>query len=294
MCQVLPFGVPFRRGGYIHQQMQYTVYEFNTADEIEQSWLISILSDYGFDGFEETTSALKAYVPVNTVTEEKIRDILHQNEFDHITFSWAPLEDKNWNEEWEKNFEPVSVAGKVGIRAPFHAAMSLPYEIVIEPKMSFGTGHHATTAGVIELMLKLDFVGKSVLDFGSGTGVLAILAEKLKAAQIVAIDNEEWAYRNCIENTERNGCVNIEVIHGDDGHTFTQKFDIILANINRHVILKNLEAWAGLLKPGAVIIISGILQADKGDITACAAQSNLIVKEILENNGWLAILLQRP
>ncbi|MFN8288152.1 MAG: 50S ribosomal protein L11 methyltransferase [Chitinophagales bacterium] len=274
--------------------MQYTVYEFTTADEIEQSWLISILSDYGFDGFEETTSVLKAYVPVNTVTDARIKDILHQNEFDHISFNSAPLEDKNWNEEWEKNFEPVSVAGKVGIRAPFHAPMNLPYEIVIEPKMSFGTGHHATTAGVIELMLNLDFVGKSVLDFGSGTGVLAILAEKLKAAKIVAIDNEEWAFRNCIENTERNGSVNVEVIHGDDSYTFTEKFDIILANINRHVILKNLEAWTGLLKPGGLIIISGILLADKTDINACAEACNLRVKQILENNGWLAILLERP
>lgn len=274
--------------------MQYTVYEFTTADEIEQSWLISILSDYGFDGFEETTSALKAYVPINTVTDEKIREILLQNEFSHIPFTATPLEDKNWNEEWEKNFEPVTVAGKVGIRAPFHNTMQLPYEIVIEPKMSFGTGHHATTAGVIELMLGFDFTGKTVLDFGSGTGVLAILAEKLKARKITAIDNEEWAYHNCLENTERNGCVNVSVLHGDDSFSFPQKFDIILANINRHVILKNMAAWSGLLNAGGTLIISGILLADKKDITECALACNLDVNQILENNGWLAILLKRP
>jgi ribosomal protein L11 methyltransferase len=184
--------------------MSYSVYEFFTADEIERDWLISILNDYGFEGYEETDNSLKAYVPSEKVNSAQIQRILQENDFKHIEFSSEAIADRNWNEEWEKNFEPVIIAEKIAIRAPFHAPMNLPYELIIEPKMSFGTGHHATTASVLELMLSEQFVNKSVLDFGSGTGVLAILAEKLKASKIIAVDNDEWAYNNGIENIERN------------------------------------------------------------------------------------------
>ncbi|MFN8299925.1 MAG: 50S ribosomal protein L11 methyltransferase [Chitinophagales bacterium] len=269
--------------------MQYVVYEFATADEIEQSWLISLLGDYHFDGFEETTSVLKAYAPASLVNTEGVRKLLADNEFTHISFIHYQLEDKNWNEEWEKNFEPVVVAGKVGIRAPFHAAMNCELELIIEPKMSFGTGHHATTASVIEMMLGMNFAGKSVLDFGSGTGVLAILAEKLKAAKIVAIDNEEWAFGNCIENIERNGCVCITPILGDDNYRFTEKFDILLANINRHVILKNLAFWKTLLNSGGELVVSGILLSDEKDIILEAEKNGLVCVDVIRNNGWLAI-----
>jgi ribosomal protein L11 methyltransferase len=269
--------------------MQYTVYEFQTRDEVERAWLISILSDFHFDGFEEASESLMAYVPADKVKDVAIFEILHDNELKHIKFSSKPLEDKNWNEEWEKNFEPVVIAEKVAIRAPFHSAINTDWEIVIEPKMSFGTGHHATTASVVELMLKQDFKGKTVLDFGSGTGVLAILAEMLKATHIVAIDNEEWAYNNCLENVERNKCVYIKTIKGDDTFVFNEKFDVILANINRNVILKNIGYWKKLLNPGADLIVSGILQSDEKDIVAEAAKSGLQQTDILRNNGWLAI-----
>ena len=272
--------------------MNYSVYEFFTKDEIERDWLVSILNDHEFDGYEETTDSIKAFVPAGKVDDSVVSKILFDNEFQNIRFSSQQLEDKNWNEEWEKNFEPVVIAGKVAIRAPFHPHFDTAYEIIIEPKMSFGTGHHATTASVIELMLSEDFENKSVLDFGSGTGVLAILAEKLKAVDIVAIDNEEWAYNNCLENIERNGSVHIKAIRGDDSFLFDRKFDIILANINRNVILKNLGKWKKLLDTNGVLIASGILLSDELDIINEAALNGLNIKNKLKNNGWLAIAFQ--
>ncbi len=272
--------------------MNYRVYEFFTANEIERDWLVSILTDYGFDGYEETTGSIKGFVPEGKTDDATIKCILEDNEFAHISFTGADIENKNWNEEWEKNFEPVLVAGKVAIRAPFHKSFNSEYEIVIEPKMSFGTGHHATTASMIELMLKTPVQGKTVLDFGSGTGVLAILAEKLNAAHVVAIDNEEWAYHNCIENIERNKCLLISTIHGDDSFVFNRKFDIILANINRNVILKNMGYWKSLLNDNGILMVSGILLNDEQDIVRCADGCGLKLKEKIKNNGWLAITFQ--
>ncbi len=272
--------------------MQYSIYDFYTRDEIEQDWLISILSDYHFEGFEETSESLKAYVHSEKMNEDFLREILSQNEFTHIEFSSTPLEDKNWNEEWEKNFEPVVIADKVAIRAPFHDSHKTEFEIIIEPKMSFGTGHHATTASMVQGMLKENFENKTVLDFGSGTGVLAILAEKLKAIRIVAIDNEDWAYNNCVENVDRNNCVYIKTIKGDDTFVFNEKFDIILANINRNVILKNISCWKNLLNPKSILMVSGILQSDEKDIVTATQKNNLRVKDTIRNSGWVAITLE--
>jgi ribosomal protein L11 methyltransferase len=210
----------------------------------------------------------------------------------HILFTTAELPDINWNDEWEKNFEPVLIAERVGIRAPFHKAMNTEFELIIEPKMSFGTGHHATTASMVELMLQEKMDGKSLLDFGSGTGVLAILAGKLKAAKITAIDHEEWAYNNCLENIARNSSVNIKCIKGDDTLALDEKFDIILANINRPVILKNMAKWKSLLNKNGILMLSGILLSDEKDILAEAEKNKLAIKDIRRNNGWLAVSFQ--
>ena len=272
--------------------MTYSVYEFFTRDEIERDWLISILSDYHFEGFEETSDSLKAYIPSEKVSGISVKEILYDNALHHLQFSSHPVEEKNWNEEWEKNFEPVVIADKVAIRAPFHTTFKTEFEIVIEPKMSFGTGHHATTASMVQGMLKENFAGKTVLDFGSGTGVLAILAEKLKAKHIVAIDNEEWAYNNCVENVERNNCVCIKTIKGDDTFVFNEKFDLILANINRNVILKNMAHWKNLLNPKSILMVSGILQSDEKDVISEAQKNSLSVKDVIRNNGWVAITFE--
>lgn len=269
--------------------MNYSVYEFFTADEVERDWLISILNDYGFEGYEETDNSLKAYVPSDKVNSAQIQRILQENDFNRIEFSSEAIADRNWNEEWEKNFEPVIIAEKIAIRAPFHAPMNLLYELIIEPKMSFGTGHHATTASVLEFMLSEEFVNKSVLDFGSGTGVLAILAEKLKASKIIAVDNDGWAYNNCVENIERNGCVKIDAVLEKDEYKPPTDFDVILANINRNVILSQIDKWRTWLAKDGILIVSGILLQDEANVVKAASEQNLSVKNKLSRNGWLAI-----
>ena len=272
--------------------MQYTLYEFYTSDEIERSWLISILSDYQFEGFEETSDSLKAYIHSGKISDMQITEILYANELQHLKYAPSHLAEVNWNEEWEKNFQPIVIAERVAIRAPFHDTFQTEFEIIIEPKMSFGTGHHPTTAGMVELMLQENFENKHVLDFGSGTGVLAILAEKLNATKIMAIDHEEWAYNNCIENIERNNSVFIEAVRGDDTITFSEQFDIILANINRNVILKNIPKWKSLLSKKGILMISGILLSDEKDILTEAQRNGLKTKNILRNNGWVAMSFQ--
>ncbi len=269
------------------------MYDFYTKDDGERDWLVAILNEHHFEGFEETTDSLKGYAKAAYVRPLLVKEILFDNDLHHILFEQREVEEKNWNEEWEKNFEPIVVADKVGIRAPFHKALNTEFEIVIEPKMSFGTGHHATTASMIAMMIETDFVGKKVLDFGSGTGVLAILAEKLKAANVIAVDNEEWAYRNCLENTASNHCVHISCVSGDDTMVFDEKFDIILANINRQVILKNLEKWKALLAEKGVLIISGILQSDEPIIMREVKRLGLFTDKILRDSGWLAISIKQ-
>lgn len=276
---------------FILASMRYVVYEFFTTDEMERDWIIALFTDQHFDGFEETSASVKGYVAEPRVRSLLVKEVLFDNDLHHVRFTATPVEEKNWNEEWEKNFEPVVIDEKVAIRAPFHSAIKADYEIIIEPKMSFGTGHHATTAAMIELMLNENIAGKQVLDFGSGTGVLSILAEKLNAAAVTAIDNEVWAYNNCMENTSLNNCINIKSIHGDDTYRFTEKYDVILANINRNVILKNLEMWKTLLKAGGWLMISGILLSDEQDIINAAALSKLYVKKSVRKDGWMAMIL---
>ena len=232
--------------------------------------------------------------PLNNITSIELKDLyLPFNKY-NITYSKSRIKEENWNHIWESNFDPVRINHFVGIRAHFHPHFDPPvqHEIEITPKMSFGTGHHATTAAMIELMLKENFINKTVLDFGSGTGVLAILAKKLNAKKVIAIDNEEWAYYNCIENVQRNNCADIICIHGDDNFEFTEKFDAVLANINRNVILKNISQWEKLLAAGGILMVSGILLNDEADVIAAAEKNNLAVKDILRNNGWLAISFQ--
>jgi ribosomal protein L11 methyltransferase len=272
--------------------MKYTEYEFFTTDEVERDWLISILGDNHFEGFEETTASLKAYVPSENMRPLLLKELLYDNDFHDLKYSSTEIEEKNWNEEWEKNFEPIIVANRVAIRAPFHSPMAAEYEIVIEPKMSFGTGHHATTALVIELMLNENFDGKSVLDFGSGTGILAILAEKLGASEIIAIDNEEWAYNNCIENTARNSCNKITTIKGDESYVLSKTFDVILANINLNVVVANIGAWSKLLAENGLMIVSGILINNEVLVVNEARKHNLVLKDIVRKDGWIAASFQ--
>ena len=219
----------------------------------EQELLIAQLADLGFDAFEQGDNFLKACIAGSSYDESILNGIVDINRY---SVSVEIIEQVNWNAEWERSFQPVIVEDFCAIRASFHSHIdTVLHEIVITPKMSFGTGHHATTYQVIQLMQDINFVGKSVLDFGTGTGVLAILAEKLGAKEVLAIDNDEWSINNASENIETNKCLKIELTRADHIASDRQ-FDIILANINKHVILENLPPIAKQLLPGGVLIVS--------------------------------------
>ncbi|MCS6935252.1 MAG: 50S ribosomal protein L11 methyltransferase [Chitinophagales bacterium] len=271
--------------------MRFRKFTFFTINETERCLLISLLNDHHFIGYEETSFALLAYVPEEAIRSLHVKEVLYDNDLRHITYSEEILEDKNWNEEWERNFQPVTIDGQVHIRAPHHPSAHTAIELIIEPKMSFGTGHHPTTAGVIFMMLRTNFEKKRVLDIGCGTGVLSMLAEKLGAAQILAIDNERWAYHNTLQNSFENECQRIIVQLNDNTSHLTAKYDIILANINRNVITSNLPDWSLLLNEQGELLISGILYSDENDIRHTASLHGLIVTDIAHREGWVIMKL---
>jgi ribosomal protein L11 methyltransferase len=272
--------------------MVYIQYEFFTRDDDQRAFLMALLAEFGFDGFEELRDSVKAFIPQSEWDHDNVLDILKQNNLEEVECQYTTIQPRNWNEEWEKSFDPLLIAERVSIRAPFHEPVPAEFELIIEPKMSFGTGHHPTTSLMIQQMLSTNFQGKEVLDFGSGTGVLAILAEKLGALRILAVDNEEWAIENCHENIERNNVSHISVLHADNTNVVKDKYDIILANINRNVILKYLTAWHELLFPGALLIISGILVTDESDINQ-EAEKLFTITRTLRLDGWVCISYTR-
>lgn len=246
--------------------------------------MIGFLADAGAEGFEETDDILYAYFNEANFDEKVVKEIVNEYEVGKTS-----LQEKNWNEEWEKNFDPVVVENFCAVRAHFHAPVTgVQHEILITPKMSFGTGHHATTYMMMQQMQDIDFNKKKVFDFGTGTGVLAILAEKLGAASVSAIDIDHWSVENTIENVANNHCEKIDVKLSSD--LPDDKFDIILANINRNVILEYLPALKSILHDGGYILFSGLLTADENDINdACLAQGLTLLKQ-LERNNWISLL----
>ncbi|GAA4754121.1 50S ribosomal protein L11 methyltransferase [Flavisolibacter ginsenosidimutans] len=254
------------------------------ANEYQQEELIALLDDYNPSGFEQTDEKLVAYFSEEGFAKDDVLKIL-----EGYSFVLGEVEEKNWNEEWERNFKPVVVGDFVAVRADFHQPVNgVQHEIVITPKMSFGTGHHATTHMMMQQMRVMDFTDKIVFDFGTGTGILSILAEKLGAAKIIAIDVDEWSMENANENIERNGCSKITA--SLSSQIPTQQFDVILANINRNVILDYLPFLVKALHLGAVILFSGLLIRDEQDIKATAEQNGLILRHRSEKQGWLSLL----
>jgi ribosomal protein L11 methyltransferase len=268
----------------------YLEFDFTGADKLQQEQLIALLSDENFEGFEETSQTLKAFIKEEDWNEPRFNDIIKL--FPGVDYCHAIVENKNWNEQWESSFEPVLVNDFAAIRASFHEPItSVKHEIVITPKMSFGTGHHATTYLMIEQMAQLDFAGKTVIDFGTGTGVLAILAEMLGAEEIEALDNDEWSIDNAKENIAANGCKRIHLYKAETISP-EKKADIILANINLNVITANLGAIGAVCKPGTVILFSGLLGTDKEIIIPQLEGNNLNITGVFERNNWLAIKTQ--
>jgi ribosomal protein L11 methyltransferase len=254
----------------------------------EQEILIAKLADTGFEGFEQGPDFLKAFISEDHFDDTALKSNPDINSYE---MRIERIAQRNWNEEWEKSFEPVLIEKFCAIRAAFHPRVEgVEHEIIITPKMSFGTGHHATTFQVIQLMQQIRFAGKTVLDFGTGTGVLAILAEKLEAATILAIDNDDWSIDNARENIQMNNGKRI-VLAKADKLPALQSFDVILANINKHVILQNLSDLAKHLRPGGVLILSGLLKSDLQDITKAALKEQLDIRKHLEKSDWIALLL---
>jgi ribosomal protein L11 methyltransferase len=258
--------------------------------------LTAELAELGFESFVETDEGLNAYIPEPDFDEAAVREAIAQyTDQTPISYQVTSLEKKNWNAEWEQNYQPIEVARTVRVRASFHEPdSSFQYDLVINPKMSFGTGHHETTAMMLEHQLGLNHAGKGVLDVGSGTGILAILAARMGAADVLAFDIEEWAVENAQENAELNHCSQIRVFQGTIADVDqASRFDIVLANINRNVLLTEIPTYASLMRAGAYLLVSGFYEHDAIDIERKAKEAGLTPVRGMTLNGWCSLVYQK-
>jgi len=270
--------------------MNYIQISISPIDREQSELLMARLMDSDLQGFEEEENNLNAFFEEDKFNEENISDIL--STFD-LSFSKKIIAEKNWNEVWEKNFEPVIIEDFCTIRAGFHKSFpKSEYEIIITPKMSFGTGHHATTGMMIRAMKEIDFNEKKVFDFGTGTGILSILAEKMGAKSVLAIDNDEWSIKNASENISINHCSTITVEKRDSTPS-EGIFDIILANINKLVIIQNLPSIQQHLADEGVLILSGFLKQDEKDFLRETADNNLSITASLAQDNWICLRLKK-
>ncbi|WBU88512.1 50S ribosomal protein L11 methyltransferase [Cellulophaga omnivescoria] len=270
----------------VYIEYNFTVAPLQPASDI----LIAQLGEVGFDSFVENEEGVQAYILKDLWTEEKVKNvqILSNENFD-ISFNFKEIEQQNWNAEWEKNFEKIVVDDVCTVRAPFHEKPNTKFDIVIEPKMSFGTGHHETTHMMLQHILEHDFTGKSVLDMGSGTGVLAILSAMKNASSVDAIDIDNWCYLNALENKERNNCSQINVFEGDVSLLKDQKYNIIIANINRNILLADIPEYAKCLTKDGILFLSGFYKEDIPVITEKCNEVGLKFEKNLEKNNWVAV-----
>ena len=269
----------------------YIEYDFRISPkEPATEILVAELGEVGFESFVENETGMLAYIQKNDWFENILDDIfiLNSDEFE-IEYDFHEVAQTNWNEEWEKNFEPIEVDDLVSIRAPFHENPHLKYEIIIEPKMSFGTGHHETTHMMIQHLLAFNLTDKKVLDMGCGTGILAIFAEIKGAKPIDAIDIDEWCYTNSIENIERNNCSNITVYRGDASLLTTQKYDVIIANINRNILLEDMKTYATSLDTNGILLLSGFYGEDLILIDEEASKNKLKHQKTIKRNQWISV-----
>lgn len=251
--------------------------------------LTTMLGELGFDSFMDDDMTLKAYCTEDQRNDSAVEELLRMEVFNGIRLlTVEEMPDKDWNEVWEASYQPVVVNRRCRVRAPFHEPdPSYEFDLVIEPKMSFGTANHETTAQIITLMLETDFKGKDVLDMGSGTAVLAILAKKLGAAKTVAIDNDEWAYNNAFTNVALNGIDDIEIVLGD-AKAIQGSYDVVLANINRNILLRDMHCYVDAMRPQAHIFFSGFYEEDLDSIKAEAQRLGLRYVRHLARNNWVA------
>ncbi|MBC7887653.1 MAG: 50S ribosomal protein L11 methyltransferase [Ferruginibacter sp.] len=271
--------------------MNYLQFDFDIESPDQLGKLIALLAEKGFEGFEEEENNLAAFIPEQNFNQTEFSQVIDL--FSTLSYTRTTLENINWNKKWEENFLPVFIGNFAVIRAGFHQPVkNVAHEIVITPKMSFGTGHHATTYLMIEHMQQLDFTGKSILDFGTGTGVLAILASKLGAEKILAIDYDEWSIKNAKENIEQNGCSNI-IVEQLDAVPDGEKFDIILANINLNVIVSNIASIATSSFTGATIVLSGFLKENDLALLNALNEAGLQYLSTMQRGDWIAVIAKK-
>lgn len=276
--------------------MNYYACSFsNPENEILKDMFMELLGTIGFDSFMDTDDGLEAYCKEQEYKETELDEILQMEQFANVSLLKKELiPDQDWNATWEASYEPVVINELCRIRAPFHQVEgSYKYDLIIEPKMSFGTAHHETTSQIIELMLQSDFTGLDVLDMGSGTGVLAILAKKLGSATTVAIDNDEWAYRNALDNIRLNDENEIVVELGDAGSLNNRQFDLILANINRNILLRDMKEYVKCLLDGGKIFFSGFYEEDLKLIAKEAESLGLKYISHVTKNNWTAAVFMK-
>lgn len=257
------------------------------ADEVQQELFISELSELGATGFEQTDTNLLAYFDEENFKSYEVNELLKD-----ASFQLDTIPQQNWNALWESNFEPVIVDDFCAIRADFHQPVeNVTHEIIITPKMSFGTGHHATTYMMIQQMSRMELRNKTVFDFGTGTGILAILAKKMGAASVTAIDVDDWSIENAKENFERNKIQDVSLYQSSI--LPAEKFDIVLANINKNVITANAESLSNAVLPGGLLLLSGLLKDDKEDIVNNSYLSIFRLINLMENKNWISLLSKR-
>ncbi len=278
--------------------MDYTAINFNITPFSEEiaDILIATMSRIGYEGFQYTDTGFTAYITCEQFEEERIQklEILQSLAVDYqIDWNFSVLQDRDWNLEWEKNFTPIVVDNRILIRAGFHPTIpGIDYDIIIEPKMSFGTGHHPTTTLMLETLLDFSgqMKGKRVLDMGCGTGILSILAAKLGASTVTGIDIDEWSYRNARENIENNQLQNIQIKIGNAGLLEKEKeFDFILANINRNILLTDMPFYERCLKDGGILIMSGFYTQDLPSIRQKAAELGMTYGDQKMKQNWVAV-----
>lgn len=259
-------------------------------DENLRDMFVELLGTIGFDSFMDADDTVVAYCQEPALNEAELLEIMQMEQFENVKLLKKELiPDQDWNATWEASYEPVIINEYCRIRAPFHKVEdSYKYDLVIEPKMSFGTAHHETTSQIIELMLQSDFSGLDILDMGSGTGVLAILAKKLGSATTVAIDNDEWAYRNALDNIRLNNENDIVVELGDANSLKDRRFDVILANINRNILLRDMKEYVKCLVDGGKIFFSGFYEEDLKLIAKEAECLGLKYYSHVTKNNWTA------
>lgn len=270
--------------------------EFNFQINPLTPWneiLMAELITVGFDSFTETNEGILGYIQKELFQEKDLEQLhIFGMEEVEISYIFSEMPNINWNEEWEKNFSPINVENRVQIRAEFHASENLDYEIIIQPKMSFGTGHHATTYLMIQQMLDMDFRGKKVLDMGCGTGILAIFSKMKGAGDTLAIDIDEWSVENAKENAGGNH-TEFRIEKGTAENLGSETFDIILANINRNILMSDISKYVSVLEEGGSLLLSGLCFFDVDDILEVCTAQKLTLKKKYQREEWVSLLLQK-